>query len=53
MSWIGVETSLLTERKSRLLLGLTQKKLFFKGIQSEDKLDGVSNDNKRTKETAR
>ena len=37
---------------SRLLLGLIRKKQIL-GIKSEDKLDGVSNDNKRTEETAR
>lgn len=52
MDLIGVVTLLLTERKSRLLLGLVRKKQIL-GIKSEDKLDGVSSDNKRTEETAR
>ncbi len=52
MDLIGVVTSLLTERKSRLLLGLVRKKQIL-GIKSEDKLDGVSSDNKQTEETAK
>jgi hypothetical protein len=52
MSWIGVETSPLTERKADFLWVLYERNSH-KGITSEDKLDGVSNDNKRTKEAAR
>ena len=51
MNQIGVETSLLTERKADflwVLYGSTPNK----GIKSEDKLDGVVIDNKRTEETA-
>jgi hypothetical protein len=51
MSQIGVEILPLTERNSRLPLGLYESKSN-KGIKSEDKLDAVSNDYKRTKETA-
>jgi hypothetical protein len=52
MDSIGVETSLLTERKADFFRVLYEKKQD-SGIKSKDKLDGVSNDNKRTEETAR
>lgn len=46
MGWIGVETSPLTERKADFFWVLYERNSH-KGITSEDKLDGVSNDNKR------
>jgi hypothetical protein len=51
MSQIGNETSSLNESLADFPLGLIRKKPD-KGIQSEDKLDGVITDNKRTEETA-
>jgi hypothetical protein len=51
MSQIGVETLPLTERKADFFWVLYERNLD-KGIKSEDKLDGVNNDNKRTEETA-
>jgi hypothetical protein len=51
MSQIGVETLSLTERKADFFWVLYEKKRD-KGIQSEDKLDAVNNDYKRTEETA-
>lgn len=51
MSQIGVETSLLTERKADFFWVLYGRKSD-KGIESQDKLDGVITDNKRTEETA-
>ena len=52
MGWIEVGTSPLTERKADFFWVLYERNSH-KGIESEDKLDGVSNDNKRTKEKAR
>ena len=50
MNQIGVETLLLTERKADFFWVLYERD---KTWESKDKLDGVSNDNKRTEETAR
>ncbi len=52
MDSIGVVTSLLTERKANFFWVLYESNKNL-GIKSEDKLDGVSNGNKRTEETAR
>ena len=52
MDSIGVVTLLLTEREAKFFWVLYERNSH-KGITSEDKLDGVSNDNKRTKEAAR
>jgi hypothetical protein len=52
MDEIEVQNLPLTERKSRLTLGLMRMKLN-KETKSKDKLDGVRKYNKRTKETAR
>lgn len=52
MGWIEGGTSPLTERKADFFWVLYERNSH-KGIKSEDKLDGVSNDNKRTEETAR
>ena len=52
MDSIGVVTWLLTERKANFFWVLYESNKNL-GIKSEDKLDGVSNDNKRTKEAAR
>jgi hypothetical protein len=51
MNWIGVETSLLTERKADFFWVLYESNSV-KGIESKGKLDGVIIDNKRTKESA-
>ncbi len=50
MSQIGVETSPLNESLADFLWVLYERN-FYKGIQSEDKLDGVITGNKRTEET--
>jgi hypothetical protein len=50
MRQIGVETLPLTERKADFFWVLYESKSD-KGIKSEDKLDGVKYDNKRTEET--
>jgi hypothetical protein len=50
MNRIGVETLPMTERKADFFWVLYERN-FHKGIKSEDKLDGVISDNKRTKET--
>ncbi|GAC1470625.1 MAG: hypothetical protein NVS2B14_16130 [Chamaesiphon sp.] len=52
MDSIGVVTLLLTEREANFFWVLYERNKNL-GIKSEDKLDGVSNDNKRTEETAR
>jgi hypothetical protein len=52
MEWIEVVRSPLTERKADFFWVLYERNSY-KGIKSEDKLDGVTNDNKRTKEKAR
>jgi hypothetical protein len=51
MSQIEVETSPLNESLADFLWVLHERN-FYKGIQSEDKLDGVITGNKRTEETA-
>jgi hypothetical protein len=48
-----VETSLLTERKADFFWVLYERKPAHLGIKSEDKLDDVSFDFKRTKETVK
>ena len=50
MRQIGVETLPLTERKADFFWVLYESKPD-KGIKSEDKLDDVNYDNKRTEET--
>jgi hypothetical protein len=52
MDSIGVVTLLLTEREANFFWVLYERKRN-PGIKSEDKLDGVSNGNKRTEETAK
>jgi hypothetical protein len=52
MGKIGIQNLSLTERNSRLLLGLMSKKLD-KETESEDKLDVVHQYNKRTEEPFR
>ena len=52
MDSIGVVTLLLTEREANFFWVLYERNKTL-GIKSEDKLDGVSNDNKQTEETAR
>lgn len=52
MDSIGVVTLFLTEREANFFWVLYERNKNL-GIKSEDKLDGVSNGNKRTEETAR
>ena len=52
MDSIGVVTLLLTEREANFFWVLYESNKNL-GIKSEDKLDGASNGNKRTEETAR
>jgi hypothetical protein len=52
MDSIGVVTLLLTEREANFFWVLYERKRN-PGVKSEDKLDGVSNGNKRTEETVK